>query len=121
MKKLFFFCLLAIVVSSCKLGEYIPYSQNNFGVQTTVVLDKANFRIVRHVEAVIELDCRKTELSDIQSSAYAQLLRKADLTGSQTLINVVIEEIQEEGGMSLAIFNRKQYIAARGTVIEFIE
>jgi hypothetical protein len=52
-------------------------------------------------------------------------LRKAQLTGSQVLINVVIEEVRQERGgffrVLLGMPERIQYVAARATIIEFLD
>lgn len=58
MKKYYFFALaiIAILLSSCEVGRYVPRSVNVFGAQTQVVLSQANFRIVRDVELVVEVN-----------------------------------------------------------------
>lgn len=118
MKKINFILLAAVLcmLTSCGVGVYYPYAHNVFGAQTTVHLDKANFRVVRDVEAVIEIKNKNLSLSSVEKSAYGQLLRNARLTGSQVLINVVIEEIRRDNG-----FNSFQYVAARATIIEFLD
>lgn len=114
MKKIFYFVLIAIVATSCK-GIYIPYVTNHFGAQSQVVLDKANFRVVRNVEVIVDFDNTNMRRAEAERSAYGELLREAQLTGSQVLINVVIEEVLRKG------WHRHQYVAARATVIEFLD
>ena len=114
MKKIFYFVLVAIVATSCK-GIYIPYATNHFGAQSQVVLDKANFRVVRNVEVVVDFDNTNMRRAEAEKSAYGELLREAQLTGSQVLINVVIEEVLRKG------WHRHQYVAARATIIEFLD
>lgn len=118
MKKINFILLAALLgmLTSCGVGIYYPYAHNVFGAQTTVHLDKANFRVVRDVEAVVEVKNTNLSRSSVEKSAYGQLLRNARLTGSQVLINVVIEEIRRGKGNSTA-----QYVAARATIIEFLD
>ncbi len=118
MKKINFILLAALLgmLSSCGVGVYYPYAHNVFGAQTTVHLDKANFRVVRDVEAVVEIKNTNLSRSSVEKSAYGQLLRNARLTGSQVLINVVIEEIRRDNGL-----NSFQYVAARATIIEFLD
>lgn len=118
MKKINFILLAALLgmLTSCGVGVYYPYAHNMFGAQTTVHLDKANFRVVRDVEAVVEVKNTNLSRSSVEKSAYGQLLRNARLTGSQVLINVVIEEIRRDNG-----FNSFQYVAARATIIEFLD
>lgn len=118
MKKFHYLLLISFMASSCAVGTYQPWAQNHFGAQTTVVLDKANFRVVRDVEAVVEVNNSDLKRQDVEKSAYAQLLKNARLTGSQVLVNVVVEEIRREK-ISLPIV--KQYVAARATVIEFLK
>ena len=114
MKKIFYFVLIAIVATSCK-GIYIPYATNHFGAQSQVVLNQANFRVVRNVEVVVDFDNTNMRRAEAEKSAYGELLREAQLTGSQVLINVVIEEILRKG------FHKHQYVAARATIIEFLD
>ena len=114
MKKIFYFALIAIFATSCK-GIYIPYATNHFGAQSQVVLDKANFRVVRNVEVIVDFDNTNMRRAEAEKSAYGELLREAQLTGSQVLINVVIEEVLRKG------WHRHQYVAARATIIEFLD
>ena len=118
--------VVAVIATSCAVGTYHPYAQNNFGAQSTVVLDKANFRVVRDVEAIVDVNNTRLSRADVASSAYGELLRKAQLTGSQVLINVVIEEVRREtGGFFRWLFGippkRVQHVAARATIIEFLD
>ena len=124
MKKYYFFALaiIAILLSSCEVGRYVPRSVNVFGAQTQVVLSQANFRIVRDVELVVEVNNDHIKRSEAEKSAFAELMRKYPLVGSQVYINVVMEEVRREentanGGLS----NLKQYISVRATIIEFIK
>lgn len=114
MKKIFYFVLIAIVATSCK-GIYIPYATNHFGAQSQVVLNQANFRVVRNVEVVVDFDNSNMRRAEAEKSAYGELLREAQLTGSQVLINVVIEEVLRKGS------HRHQYVGARATIIEFLD
>lgn len=118
--------LLTLFVCSCSMGTYVPRNVNNFGVQTNVVLDRANYRIVSNVEVVIDINNDNLKRVDVEKSAYAALLRRANLTGSQALINVVVEEVRRE---SMNIFrvlfsgipHVVQHVAARATIIEFLD
>lgn len=126
MRKLSVLLVVAIIAASCAVGTYHPYARNNFGAQSTVVLDKANFRVVRDVEAIVDVNNTNLSRADVASSAYGELLRKAQLTGSQVLINVVIEEVRREtGGFFRWLFGippkRVQHVAARATIIEFLD
>lgn len=125
MRKVSILLVVALVATSCAVGTYHPYARNNFGAQSTVVLDKANFRVVRDVEAIVDVNNTKLSRADVASSAYGELLRKAQLTGSQVLINVVIEEVRRESaGFFRLLFGmpkRVQHVAARATIIEFLD
>ena len=126
MRKSMYLLLVVLITTGCARDYYAPRNVNQFGIQTQVVLDRANYRIVRNVDIVLEVDNSNLQLMDVEKSAYAKLLREANLTGSQALINVVIEEIRRE---KTNIFRRyfsglvkvKQYVAARGTIIEFLD
>lgn len=125
MRKVSILLVVALVATSCAVGTYHPYARNNFGAQSTVVLDKANFRVVRDVEAIVDVNNTNLSRADVASSAYGELLRKAQLTGSQVLINVVIEEVRRESaGFFRLLFGmpkRVQHVAARATIIEFLD
>ena len=103
----------ACLLTSCK-GIYVPYSFNVLGNSTEVVLSQANFRVVRNVEAVVEVNNSRLRRADVEKSAFAELMRQYPLTGSQTYTNVVFEEIRREGR------HAKQYIAVRAVIIEFV-
>ena len=125
MRKVSILLVIALIATSCAVGTYYPYARNNFGAQSTVVLDKANFRVVRDVEAIVDVNNTRLSRADVASSAYGELLRKAQLTGSQVLINVVIEEVRREtAGFFRLLFGmpkKVQYVSARATVIEFLD
>ena len=125
MRKVSILLIVALIATSCAVGTYHPYARNNFGAQSTVVLDKANFRVVRDVEAIVDVNNTNLSRADVASSAYGELLRKAQLTGSQVLINVVIEEVRRESaGFFRLLFGmpkRVQHVAARATIIEFLD
>ena len=128
MKKIFYLMLVVVFASSCATGYYAPHNVNQFGTQTQVVLSEANFRIVRHLEVVIDINNTNLKRADVEKSAYAELVRRADLTGSQALINVVIEEVRRDKlYVLLTLFSGvrvskiTQHVAARGTIIEFLD
>ncbi len=127
MKKFNYLLLVVILTTGCATGYYAPHNVNQFGAQTQVVLNQANFRIVRNLEVVIDINNSNLKRADVEKSAYAELLRRANLTGSQALINVVIEEVRRERtNIFLSLFAgglRKytQHVAARATIIEFLD
>ena len=125
MRKLSILLFVAFFAASCSIGTYLPYARNNFGAQSTVVLDKANFRVVRDVEAIVDVNNTNLSRADVASSAYGELLRKAQLTGSQVIINLFIEEVRRETAGFFRLFfgipKRVQHVAARATIIEFLD
>lgn len=125
MRKVSILLVVALIATSCAVGTYYPYARNNFGAQSTVVLDKANFRVVRDVEAIVDVNNTRLSRADVASSAYGELLRKAHLTGSQVLINVVVEEVRRESTNIFRLLfgfpKRVQHVAARATIIEFLD
>ena len=120
MKKIFYLMLVVVFASSCATGYYAPHNVNQFGTQTQVVLSEANFRIVRHLEVVIDINNTNLKRADVEKSAYAELVRRANLTGSQALINVVIEEVRREN-KTWGVVKVSQHVAARATIIEFLD
>ena len=125
MRKISILMIVAFVATSCSMGTYLPYVQNNFGAQTKVVLDQANFRVVRDVEAIVDVNNTRMTRAAVANSAYGELLRKAQLTGSQVLINVAIEEIRRASGglfrWACGAPKIVQHVAARATIIEFLD
>ncbi len=135
MKKLFIFALISTLIGcttyEASTGQYHNNS-NNFNLnQTQVVLSEANFRVVKHVQAITTYrENLHFDRSQLLQSAYANLIRKADLRGAQTIINVTIEQVYRIGqeatyspftGTSSTINLREDNaIIASGTVIEFI-
>lgn len=122
-----FFASTLLLFNSCGLGAFIPYANNNYGIQTQVVLDRANYRIVDNVEVVIEVNNTKLKRRDVEKSAMGELMRRYKLTGSQAFINVTIEEIDRQNTnfffvlFGLNLVHHKQHVAARATIIEFLQ
>lgn len=125
MKKIIYFfvlSLVAVIFGSCAVGSYVPTTLNVGGVSTQVVLSQANFRVVRNIETVVEINNDNLRRADVEKSAFAELSRKYPLTGSQAYINVVLEEIRREKfGMGGGLQKRKQFVAVRATIIEFLQ
>lgn len=125
MKKVnYFFVLLCVacVFGSCAVGSYVPSTLNVGGISTQVVLSQANYRVVRNIETVVDINNDNLRRADVEKSAFAELMRKYPLTGSQAYINVVLEEVRREKfGMAGALQKRKQHVAVRATIIEFLQ
>ncbi len=123
MKKLSFILtiILGLGLSSCSVGRYVNPSQNLNLNQTQVVLSEANFKVVKHVSKSIiyTQSATRFESKQLYQSAYAELLREANLTGSQALINVTIELVERTKGL---LFPKTDCaIIVSGIVIEFID
>lgn len=119
MKKLlmpFVVAIIAIVSSSCSVSSYM--TQNTNVNQTNVVLSEANFHIVKTVSA----DVSQTYVFGIggiskralKNNAVSELTKKAELTGSQALVNITLHE-----DFKTILFVNKRTIRAHGTVVEF--
>lgn len=122
MKKILYsvVAIAILTLASCSTALYVP-GTNNYGFQTRVVLSEANYRIVKNIEVTVEVNNTNLKQEDIEKSAYAELLKEANLTGCQALANVVIEQVIQNGADAALLNPGKQYVSARGTVIEFIK
>ena len=124
MKKLLYLMLATIMLSSCATGMYLP-GKSHLDLNTNVVLSQANYRIVRNLEVTVEINNSNLKRVDVEKSAYAELLRQANLTGSQALANVVVEEVRRENGnfwtFLTGIVKYKQYVSAYASIIEFLD
>jgi uncharacterized secreted protein with C-terminal beta-propeller domain len=107
-----------IFLSSCGASQYLTNNTNL--QQTNVVLSQKNFHVVKNVESEVSSTyvfgiggCSKEAL---KSNAVANLTKKANLTGSQALINVTVKS----SGKFILFWNKLTFHAS-GTVIEFDE
>lgn len=122
MKKHFVYLLFAAVaccITGCSTGKYVNNSQNVNLNQTQVVLSQANFRVVKQVSTtyVYKGSMKKFNANQLKESAYAALVREANLTGAQTIVNVTMEMLEREGGYFFKTY--QQSVLVSGTVIEF--
>jgi uncharacterized protein YbjQ (UPF0145 family) len=121
MKKLLSLVVVAIVAimfTSCGVSSYMTSNVNVN--QTNVVLQENNYNIVKHVYADVSQSyfCGIGGLGKraLKENAVAELTEKAQLSGSQALINVTIkEDIQ-----NILIWS-KRTVRAHGTVVEFVD
>lgn len=130
MKKQLIYSLLAIVViclTGCSSGYYVSNSHNLNLNQTQVVLSQANFQVVKHLSVTCVYTNEQTyrfDAEQMKESAYATLVKKANLTGAQTIINVTMEQIQRKSENLWTVFlfapEYKQAVVVSGTVIEFL-
>lgn len=120
MKK--FILNLILVVSAVLLLASCGVSQNmtsNTNLQqTNVVLSQNNYHVVKSVEAEVSstyvFGIGGLSKRALHSNAVAELTKKANLTGSQALINVTVKSSGK-----LIFFFGKTTFSAQGTVIEF--
>lgn len=115
----------AISMASCSTGYYLGNSQNVNLSQTQVVLSQANFQVVKQVNVTyVYKNLHKAgsiSAAQIKEGAYAALVRKAQLTGAQTIINVTMEQLEYETLNLFRVFlKNEQAILVSGTVIEFL-
>lgn len=120
MKKIFYLMLATLMLSSCATGLYLP-GKSNFGMNTNVVLSQANYRIVRNLDITVEINNTNLKRVDVEKSAYAELLRQANLTGSQALANVVVEEVRRESTNLFGFTKHVQFVSAHASIIEFLD
>ena len=122
MKKLLSYVVMAVAAvmmfSSCGVSQHINTNANLN--QTNVVLSQKNFHVVKTVEAEVSATyvfgiggfSRKA----LHDNAVAELTKKANLTGSQALVNVTVKN----SGLMIWFYN-KVTCHAEATVIEFDE
>ncbi|MCQ2329536.1 MAG: hypothetical protein MJZ93_03145 [Paludibacteraceae bacterium] len=104
-----------LCLTSCSNGFYRAYTTNTNLNQTQVVLSQNNFKVVKVVETTIYFkNSFRFKKDQLQQSAYAALLKEANLQNSQALINVTLEEVVRSTAMS-----SKNSVRVTGLVIEF--
>jgi uncharacterized protein YbjQ (UPF0145 family) len=106
------------MLSSCGLADHLTTNANL--QQTNVVLSQKNFHVVKTVESTVSgkywFGIGNFSKKALQQNAVAELNKKAELTGSQAMINVAVQESVKV----CFIFAQYTYYA-QGTVIEFDE
>lgn len=120
MKKLIVKILVAVsamvMLASCGLSQELTTNANLN--QTNVVLSQNNYHVVKNVEASATakywFGIGGLSKKALQQNAVAELTKKANLTGSQALVNVTVKN----SAKFLLIFGEVTYYA-QGTVIEF--
>lgn len=107
----------ALVMTSCGVGSALVLNQNQNATQ--VQLGSNNFRTVQTVSgnAQVQYICLIGGLSQktLYQNAYSDMMKKAELTGSRAVVNIVTEE--HVGGVPPFYFKRT--ITVSGQVIEF--
>lgn len=106
------------LMTSCAVSEHLTSNRNV--MQTNVELSKNNFQVIGTAQGsatVIRVfGIGGLSLKAIRANAYAEMVKNANLSGSQALINVNTE-VKQRG---VAPFYWKTVITTCGQVIEFI-
>lgn len=110
------FCVSLFLTSCSGLSSHLTKNLNL--QQTNVVLSEANYHIVKHVDTevtatyIFGFGGYKSSL--LHQNAVAELTKKAELEGSQALINVTVKHTIKQ-----ILFYSEITLHAEGTVIEF--
>ena len=105
-----------ILLSGCGMNMHLVNNQNLN--QTNVVLAQKNFHVVKTVKADVSatyvFGIGGLSKKALYNNAVAELTKKADLTGSQALVNVTVHN----SGKIILFYSKVTY-HAEATVIEF--
>jgi uncharacterized secreted protein with C-terminal beta-propeller domain len=105
-----------LLLASCGVSQNLTSNANLN--QTNVVLSQKNFHVVKTVEAETSatyvFGIGGMSKKALYNNAVAELTKKADLTGSQALVNVTVKS-----SAKLAVVFGKVTYRAEATVIEF--
>ena len=108
----------ALLLVGCGISQNLTSNANLN--QTNVVLSQKNFHVVKNVEATASatyvFGIGGLSKKALYNNAVAELTKKADLKGSQALVNVTVKN----SGKVILFFGKVIY-RAEGTVIEFDE
>lgn len=122
MKKLLFRVAMAVaavlLLAGCGVSQNLTTNANLN--QTNVVLSQKNFHVVKTVQAEVTatyvFGIGGMSKKALYNNAVADLTKKANLTGSQALVNVTVKN----SAKSVLFYTQMTY-RAEGTVIEFDE
>ncbi len=121
-KYLLLICGVGLLLTSCGIASD-PYTNQN-QLQTQVVLSQKNYRVVREVEGESEARHYVVGLlgglskKALRSSAMNEMIKNANLQGSQAIINAHVQSVNI---CVVGFLYVKHKAIARGTVIEFTE
>ena len=105
-----------LLLASCGISQNLTTNANLN--QTNVVLSQKNYHVVKNVEAQVSatylLGIGGLSKKALHNNAVAELTKKANLTGSQALVNVTVKN-----SAKLYFIIGKFTCEAEGTVIEF--
>ena len=107
-----------LLLVSCGVSQNLTFNTNVN--QTNVVLSQKNFHIVKTVQAEVSatyfFGLGGISKKALQNNAVAELTQKANLRGSQALVNITVKNTG-----TLFLFIGKTTYYAEATVIEFDE
>lgn len=121
MKKIFAFALVcgALMLGGCSTHSHLVTNHNL--TQTQVVLTQKNFKVVGMAEGyasrTLVLGFGGCSEKAIRSNAIGEMFKNANLTGSQTIININVKKVS--AGVT-SIYEKAGWVAT-GTIIEFTE
>lgn len=120
MKKLFIGVVAMATTLFVGCGQSFYPTDNHNLVATNVNISEANFRVVGLVEgrakATYILGIGGLSGKALRSNAYSDMVRNANLTGSQMIVNATISK----NHYGFVPFRWTQMVKYQGTVIEFI-
>ena len=107
-----------LLLAGCGISQNLTTNANLN--QTNVVLSQKNFHVVKTVQAessaTYVFGIGGLSKKSLYNNVVAELTKKANLTGSQALVNVTVKN----SGKVILCFGKVTY-HAEGTVIEFDE
>lgn len=117
--------LLVVAIATMGLmtgcGLTTNLTENRNVVQTNIDLGQKNYRIIGTVEgsaqAAYILGIGGLSSKAVQANSHAEMIKNANLTGSQAIINTSTENKQR----GFAPFYWKKVVTTYGQVIEFTE
>lgn len=114
--KLFVAVAAVFMLASCGISSHLTANANLN--QTEVVLSQKNFHVVKSVEANTSatyiFGIGGLNKNALKNNAIAELTKKANLTGSQALVNVTIKY-----STKMILCYQKVTAYAEATVVEF--
>lgn len=120
MKKLFIGVVVMATTMLASCGQSFYPTNNHNLVTTNVNISEANFRVVGLVEgkakATYVLGIGGLSSKALKSNAYADMVRNANLKGSQMVVNATISQTH----YGFVPFTWTQTVKYQGTIIEFI-
>lgn len=108
--------IMALMLTGCGISSHVSSNVNNN--VTNVVLQDNNYDVVKSVESEVSqsyvFGIGGLSAKALRNNAVSELTKKANLQGSQALINVTVHE-----DYKFAFIWAKRTVRASGTVVEF--